>query len=80
MPYKLREGAHVDLDGNLIGFGSPMPAKPARRLRSQLDRSYEVQIEAMTELDVGVWHIQRADGPDLGCSLVRPSAGHGGPG
>jgi Ser/Thr protein kinase RdoA (MazF antagonist) len=63
-PYKLREGSHVDLDGNLIRFGSPMPAKPAQLLRSQLERSYEVQIEAMTELDVGVWHIQRADGPD----------------
>ena len=23
-PYKLREGAHVDPDGNLIRFGSPM--------------------------------------------------------
>jgi hypothetical protein len=24
-PYQLREGSHVDLDGNLIRFGSPMP-------------------------------------------------------
>jgi len=24
-PYKLREGAHTDPDGNLIRFGSPMP-------------------------------------------------------
>jgi hypothetical protein len=24
-PYQLREGAHIDPDGNLIRFGSPMP-------------------------------------------------------
>jgi catechol 2,3-dioxygenase-like lactoylglutathione lyase family enzyme len=29
-PYRLREGAHVDVDGNLIRFGSPMPSEPAR--------------------------------------------------
>ena len=23
-PYQLREGAHIDPDGNLIRFGSPM--------------------------------------------------------
>ena len=27
-PYKLREGSHVDPDGNLIRFGSPMPDQP----------------------------------------------------
>jgi catechol 2,3-dioxygenase-like lactoylglutathione lyase family enzyme len=27
-PYKLREGSHVDPDGNLIRFGSPMPGRP----------------------------------------------------
>jgi Ser/Thr protein kinase RdoA (MazF antagonist) len=63
-PYKLREGSHTDPDGNLIRFGSPMPAKPAERLRSQLEKAYGVQIEAVTELDVGVWHVRRADGPD----------------
>jgi catechol 2,3-dioxygenase-like lactoylglutathione lyase family enzyme len=26
--YKLREGSHVDPDGNLIRFGSPPPARP----------------------------------------------------
>ena len=24
-PYQLREGAHIDPDGNLIRFGSPIP-------------------------------------------------------
>jgi hypothetical protein len=28
-PYQLREGAHIDVDGNLIRFGSPMPSQPA---------------------------------------------------
>ncbi|QMU77362.1 VOC family protein [Streptacidiphilus sp. PB12-B1b] len=26
-PYRLREGAHVDLDNNLIRFGSPLPSE-----------------------------------------------------
>jgi catechol 2,3-dioxygenase-like lactoylglutathione lyase family enzyme len=30
-PYKLREGSHVDPDGNLIRFGSPMPGRPGVR-------------------------------------------------
>ncbi len=27
-PYKLREGSHIDPDGNLIRFGSPMEVRP----------------------------------------------------
>lgn len=63
-PYKLREGAHVDPDGNLIRFGSPMPARPAERLRAHLEARHGIEVEAMTELDLGVWRIGRAEGPD----------------
>jgi Phosphotransferase enzyme family len=63
-PYQLREGSHVDPDGNLIRFGSPMPSQPAERLRSHLERRYGISVDAMTGLDVGVWRVRRADGPD----------------
>jgi Ser/Thr protein kinase RdoA (MazF antagonist) len=63
-PYKLREGSHVDPDGNLIRFGSPMPGRPARRLQAHLADHYGVQVDAMTDLEVGVWRVGRADGPD----------------
>jgi len=62
--YQLREGGHVDPDGNLIRFGSPMPSRPAQRLRSHLETTYSIQVETMTDLDVGVWRVGRADGPD----------------
>ena len=62
--YELREGGHVDPDGNLIRFGSPMPSQPAQRLRSHLEAMYSIQVETMTDLDVGVWRVGRADGPD----------------
>jgi len=63
-PYKLREGSHVDPDGNLIRFGSPMPGRPGERLRAHLETRYGITADAMTELDLGVWRAGRADGPD----------------
>jgi Ser/Thr protein kinase RdoA (MazF antagonist) len=63
-PYKLREGSHTDPDGNLLRFGSPMPGKPAERLRSHLAARYGIDVTALTELDLGVWRVGRADGPD----------------
>jgi Ser/Thr protein kinase RdoA (MazF antagonist) len=63
-PYKLREGSHVDPDGNLIRFGSPMPSRPGERLRTCLETRYGIRVDAMTELDLGVWRVRRADGPD----------------
>lgn len=63
-PYKLREGSHVDPDGNLIRFGSLMPSRPAERLRAHLQARYGIDVVAMTDLDVGVWHVARSDGPD----------------
>jgi Ser/Thr protein kinase RdoA (MazF antagonist) len=63
-PYKLREGSHVDPDGNLLRFGSAIPSQPAERLRSHLEERYGITVDAMTGLDVGVWHVRRADGPD----------------
>jgi Ser/Thr protein kinase RdoA (MazF antagonist) len=63
-PYKLREGSHVDPDGNLIRFGSPMPGRPGERLRAHLEMRYEITVNAMTELDLGVWRIGRTPGPD----------------
>jgi Ser/Thr protein kinase RdoA (MazF antagonist) len=63
-PYRLREGSHVDPDGNLIRFGSPMPGRPGERLRAHLEARYGITVAAMTELDLGVWRIERAGGPD----------------
>ena len=62
--YKLREGSHIDPDGNLIRFGSPLPGKQAQRLRAHLETEYGIEVTAMTDLDIGVWHVGRADGPD----------------
>jgi Ser/Thr protein kinase RdoA (MazF antagonist) len=62
--YQLREGSHTDSDGNLIRFGSPMPSRPAKRLAAHLEAHYGVRVDAMTDLDVGVWRVERADGPD----------------
>jgi len=63
-PYHLREGSHIDPDGNLIRFGSPMPSQPARRLQAHLEAAYGIRVKNMTELDVGVWQVGRADGAD----------------
>jgi len=63
-PYQLREGSHVDPDGNLIRFGSPMPSRPGERLRAHLQARHGITVAAMTELDLGVWRVTRADGPD----------------
>lgn len=63
-PYKLREGSHVDPDGNLIRFGSPMPGRPGKRLRAHLETRYGIAVDVMTELDLGVWRVGRTDGPD----------------
>jgi Ser/Thr protein kinase RdoA (MazF antagonist) len=53
-----------DPDGNVIRFGSPMPGKPAERLRSHLEAQYGIDVTAMADLDIGVWRVVRADGPD----------------
>jgi Ser/Thr protein kinase RdoA (MazF antagonist) len=63
-PYQLREGSHVDPDGNLIRFGSPMPGRPGERLRAHLETRYGIAVDAMTDLDLGVWRVGRAEGPD----------------
>ena len=63
-PYKLREGSHVDPDGNLIRFGSPMPGRPGERLRAHLETRYGITADAMSQLDLGVWRVRREDGPD----------------
>ena len=63
-PYKLREGSHIHPDGNLIRFGSPMPGRPGERLRAHLETRYGITVDAMTQLDLGVWRVGRAEGPD----------------
>src|ERR1700683_1688845 len=60
-PYKLREGSHVDPDGNLIRFGSPLPHLV--RLHSHVASHYGIAITETTELDVGVFRLRRPDGP-----------------
>ena len=59
-----REGSHVDPNGDLIRFGSPLPGRPGERLRAHLETRYGIVVDAMTELDLGVWRVGRADGPD----------------
>jgi hypothetical protein len=44
----MAEGSHVDPDGNLIRFGSPMPRQPAERLRSRLEARYGIEVAMMT--------------------------------
>lgn len=64
--YKLREGAHIDPDGNLIRFGSPVSdgrAPGTERLASHLEARYGIQVAEMSELDVGVFRVDRRDGP-----------------
>jgi len=79
-PYQLREGSHTDPDGNLIRFGSPMPGRPGERLRAHLQTRYGITVDAMTELDLGVWRVGRANGParpivtGRGSRRARPSS------
>jgi Ser/Thr protein kinase RdoA (MazF antagonist) len=38
--------------------------RPDERLRAHLEARYGITVNAMTELDLGVWRVGRADGPD----------------
>src|ERR1700678_3751406 len=58
-PYQLREGAHVDLDGNVIRFGSSLPGRRAERLRAHLESRYRIEVAEMSELDQGVFRVDR---------------------
>jgi Ser/Thr protein kinase RdoA (MazF antagonist) len=60
-PYRLREGSHVDPDGNLIRFGSPLPYLV--RLQSHLASHYGIAVTETTELDSGVFRLRRSEGP-----------------
>jgi Ser/Thr protein kinase RdoA (MazF antagonist) len=59
-PYQLREGSHVDPDGNVIRFGSPLPQE---RLQSHLVSRYGIRVTKVAPLDAGVFLIRRSDGP-----------------
>ena len=39
-----------------------MPSQTAERLRLHLEAQYGIDVTAMTDLDVGVWRVGRADG------------------
>ena len=60
-PYKLREGSHVDPDGNLLRFGSALPH--LARLQTHLASHYGIAVTETIELDVGVFRLRRSDGP-----------------
>ncbi len=62
-PYELREGAHIDLDGNVLRFGSPLSGSRMERLRSHLESRYGISVAQMSELDSGVFRVDRRDGP-----------------
>jgi Ser/Thr protein kinase RdoA (MazF antagonist) len=62
--YKLREGSHLDPDGNLVRFGSPMPSPSVGGLQSHLESHYGTEVTALDDLDVGVWRVRRTDGRD----------------
>jgi Ser/Thr protein kinase RdoA (MazF antagonist) len=61
--YRLREGSHIDPDGNLIRFGSPYPAQRWANLGAHLESIYGTPASNITELDQGVFRIDRPDGP-----------------
>jgi Ser/Thr protein kinase RdoA (MazF antagonist)/predicted enzyme related to lactoylglutathione lyase len=61
--YRLREGSHIDPDGNLIRFGSPSPAQRWGGLQAHLESTYGTTVSNVTELDQGVYRIDRTDGP-----------------
>ena len=71
--YRLREGSHVDPDGNLIRFGSPLPGRSdAQRLQPHLESQYGIQVAQISELDVGVFLVGRPDGPSWVARLFPP--------
>jgi Ser/Thr protein kinase RdoA (MazF antagonist) len=41
-----------------------MDGEVAPRLRAHLETRYGITVDAMTELDLSVWRVKRADGPD----------------
>lgn len=59
-PYQLREGSHVDPDGNVIRFGSPLLQA---LLQSHLVSRYGIGVTEVTRLDAGVFLVGRPDGP-----------------
>jgi Ser/Thr protein kinase RdoA (MazF antagonist) len=61
--YRLREGSHLDPDGNLIRFGSPYPEERWTPLRSHLEATYGIAVAGLIELDLGVYRVDRDDGP-----------------
>ena len=62
--YRLREGAHIDPDGNLIRFGSPLVEPPeVTRLREHLESQYRIEVAGLSELDLRVFRVDRRDGP-----------------
>jgi catechol 2,3-dioxygenase-like lactoylglutathione lyase family enzyme len=76
-PYQLREGAHIDPDGNVIRFGSPLPGLRKERLQSHLESRYGIGVTQLSELDVRVFRVDRRDGPSWVARLfpaVRPAA------
>jgi hypothetical protein len=60
-PHQLREGFHVDPDGNVIRFGSPLPQV---QLQSHLESAHAIGVTAVMRLDAGVFLVRRSDGPD----------------
>jgi len=64
--YHLREGSHVDPDGNVVRFGSPVSERYSEgvaRLVSHLESHYGIGVSQVATLDVGVFRIERHDGP-----------------
>jgi Ser/Thr protein kinase RdoA (MazF antagonist)/predicted enzyme related to lactoylglutathione lyase len=71
--YRLREGSHVDPDGNLIRFGSPFPSRRWAQLQSHLESTYGIAVSQLSELDVGVYRVDRHDGPPWVARQFPPS-------
>jgi Ser/Thr protein kinase RdoA (MazF antagonist)/predicted enzyme related to lactoylglutathione lyase len=65
MDYQLREGSHIDPDGNLIRFGSePRRRSGVEHLRAHLESRYGIEVERISQLDLGVFRVDRRDGPN----------------
>jgi Ser/Thr protein kinase RdoA (MazF antagonist) len=73
--YLLREGVHVDPDGNRIRFGSPLSvgSSASDGLSSHLETRYGIEITQMSELDLGVLRVDRRDGPSWVVRLFPPT-------
>jgi Ser/Thr protein kinase RdoA (MazF antagonist) len=73
-PYPMREGSHIDPDGNLLRFGSDRDGGPdPERLAEHLRAEHGIAGPRLTALDQGVFRVDRDGGPSLVARLFPSS-------